>query len=311
MDRIHTLDLRFLNLDSTIAAYLIPYSHGAAMVECGPGSTIPKLIERLQSINLKPTDITDVLLTHIHLDHGGAAGWLARQGARIHVHPFGAPHLACPDRLLSSAQRIYGDQMESLWGEFLPVPEEQLVVHSDGEIIKIEDLRFKVIDAPGHAYHHLVYIFDDICFTGDVGGIRLPNSSHIRLPMPPPEFHIEFWRDTLKKITKEYQSGTFKRLALTHFGIFSDVGWHLKELGRLLDEIDTWIDLVMPTDPTVDELNASFQLYTQNRSVRLNLTDLEIQALEAANPTWMSAGGIHRYWHKVRLPSRVSPAAGG
>jgi glyoxylase-like metal-dependent hydrolase (beta-lactamase superfamily II) len=304
MGSIHTLDLNFLGLDKTIAAYVIPHKSGAALVECGPSSTISGLIAGLQVFGLKPQDISDVFLTHIHLDHSGAAGWLARQGTRIHVHSLGAPHLANPDRLLASAQKIYGDQMEYLWGEFLPVPEQQIVTHSDYEIIEIGDLHIKAIETPGHAYHHCVYICEDICFSGDVGGIRLQHSPHIRLPMPPPEFHLELWQETLNKLTLEYSSGSFSKIAPTHFGIFEDAGWHLQELGRLLDEISTWIDQVMPAKPSIVELNEIFLSHTRDQARNMGLTEMEIRALEAANPSWMAASGIHRYWHKIRLPAR-------
>jgi glyoxylase-like metal-dependent hydrolase (beta-lactamase superfamily II) len=107
---------------------------------------------------LQVGDVTDVLVTHIHLDHAGAAGWLAQQGARVHVHPVGAPHLLDPERLLSSAKRIYGDTMDTLWGQFLAVPEQRLSILEDNREIEIHGLRFRPIDTPGHAYHHFAYI---------------------------------------------------------------------------------------------------------------------------------------------------------
>ena len=199
--------------------------------------------------------------------------------------------------------------MENLWGEFLPVPEQKIVVHSDGEIIEINNLFIKAIDTPGHAYHHFAYIFEDTCFSGDVGGIRLQNSQHIRLPMPPPEFHLELWQETLIKLSMEYESGSFKKIAPTHYGIFEDAGRHLNELKRLLDEVDKWIEMVMPANPTVDELNELFLSHTRGQARDLGLTDIEIQALEAANPSWMAAGGIHRYWHKIRLLARTGSSS--
>src|SRR3989337_916816 len=132
---IIALDLEFQGKSGVIAAYLLPHTRGAALIETGPGSTQATLIRRLSDHGYNPSDITDVLLTHIHLDHAGAAGWLARQGARIYVHANGAPHLLDPEKLLSSAARIYGDQMETLWGEFLPVPGERLSIVYDGDVI--------------------------------------------------------------------------------------------------------------------------------------------------------------------------------
>ena len=198
--KIQTLDLKFRGFSGAIAAYLIPHSQGAVLVECGPGSTSMALEAGLQGIGLKVSDISDVLLTHIHLDHAGAAGWLARHGARIHVHPVGAPHLLNPEKLLASAARIYGDNMHTLWGEFLPVPEEQLTVHEDGEVIEIEGLRFRALDTPGHAFHHYAYIYQEVCFSGDIGGVRVGGARHVRLPMPPPEFNLELWRESVRRL---------------------------------------------------------------------------------------------------------------
>ena len=193
---IHTIDLNFLGISKAIASYLIPHDQGIVLIESGPGSTLPGLEKGLAENGFTFADITDVLLTHIHLDHAGAAGWLADQGARIHVHEVGSPHMLNPERLLASAARIYGDMMDHLWGEFLAVPEDKLNILVDGDQIEIEGLVFKAIDTPGHAYHHMAYIFEDICFSGDVGGIRLPGPPFLRLPTPPPEFHIESWRNS-------------------------------------------------------------------------------------------------------------------
>ncbi len=123
---IITLDLNFQGKTQTIASYLIRHSTGVVLIESGPGSSLPGLQAGLAANGLSVSDVTHVLLTHIHLDHAGAAGWLARQGAQIYVHPVGAPHMLNPEKLLASAARIYGDQMEKLWGEFLPVPENSL-----------------------------------------------------------------------------------------------------------------------------------------------------------------------------------------
>ena len=122
--RIVTLDLNFQNKTQAIASYLIRHDDGAVLIESGPGSTLPALEAGLAKEGLSPRDITHVLLTHIHLDHAGAAGWLSRQGAQIFVHPIGAPHLLNPEKLIASATRIYGDRMQTLWGEFLPVDRE-------------------------------------------------------------------------------------------------------------------------------------------------------------------------------------------
>lgn len=297
---IQTLDLNFLGQPGTIAVYLIPHPHGVALIESGPGSTSANLTSELKKHGYKPTDVTDVLLTHIHLDHAGAAGWLARQGAKIHVHPLGAGHMENPEKLFESAGRIYGDQMDYLWGEFLPVPAEKLVTHQDQEVIEIEGLQFKTLETPGHASHHFAYVCKGICFTGDIGAIRVAGLRHLRLPMPPPELNLELWRASVRKLQAEFQTGSFDRLAPTHFGVYDDPAWHLGRLEQLVDEVDAWISSVMPTKPGIPELNTLFLGWTKERSEKEGLTATQVEAFETANPSWMSAAGIHRYWRKFR-----------
>ncbi len=297
---VHTLDLNFMGAPGTIAAYLIPHPHGAVLIESGPGSTIPALVEGLKLYHLTERDITDVFLTHIHLDHAGAAGWLARQGARIHVHKVGAPHLQNPDKLLTSAARIYGDRMEELWGEFLPVPDEMVSVLEDQEIIEVENLRFRALDTPGHATHHMAYLFENICFTGDIGGVRLAGSRYLQLPMPPPEFHLEEWRSSVKRLLAAREKESFQQIAPTHFGIFKDPDWHLAAISKSLDEVEEWMQAIMPTEPEMDDLTRSFMNWTRMNSIQPGISEDQFHAYETANPSWMSSAGIHRYWHKYR-----------
>jgi len=255
---IHTLDLNFMGIAGAIAAYMLPHRNGVILIECGPGSTLPGLKLALQGHGYTEKDVTDVFLTHIHLDHGGAAGWMARQGARIYVHPVGAPHLLNPEKLLASAARIYGNMMETLWGEFLSVPAERLVVLQDREEVDIEGIRLQAIDTPGHANHHFAYIGEDTCFSGDIGGVRLQGSRHLRVPMPPPEFNLESWRASVGKLKMEYKKGSFNKIAPTHFSIHSDPDWHLPALKRALDEVEAWIERIMPPDPSLELLNEYF-----------------------------------------------------
>ncbi|MCA2001907.1 MAG: MBL fold metallo-hydrolase, partial [Chloroflexi bacterium] len=195
--RIVAIDLEFQGRKNTIASYLIPHADGALLIECGPGSTLPALEAGLAKEGFTFRDVTHVLLTHIHLDHAGAAGFLSRQGAQVFVHPNGAPHMLNPEKLIASATRIYGDQMQTLWGDFLPVAENRLTVTQDEGEIMIGNLRFLSLHTPGHAEHHCCYLFEDVCFTGDVGGVRIPGYQYMRAPLVPPELHLPKWIEPL------------------------------------------------------------------------------------------------------------------
>ena len=297
---IHTIDLNYKENPGAICAYLIPHERGGILIETGPAITIPALISGIQAHHLSVKDITDVLVTHIHLDHAGASGWLARQGARIHVHPQGAPHLVNPEKLLASALRLYGEEMHNLWGEFLPVPEEQICIPSDGEEIRIEGLRIKPLDTPGHAYHHFTYISQEVCFTGDICGVRVPGTRYLRLPMPPPELHFEIWRDSVKRLRAELEKGSFNRLALTHFGLFDDPEWHLDAVEGALNATEEWALKVMPFDPPIEEIRADYIAWEEERTRNSGLEPDKVITLDVANGSWMAAYGINRYWQKVR-----------
>jgi glyoxylase-like metal-dependent hydrolase (beta-lactamase superfamily II) len=240
--------------------------------------------------------VTHVLLTHIHLDHAGAAGWLARQGAEVYVHPVGAPHMLNPEKLLASAGRIYGDRMDELWGEFLSVPENRLTVAEDAQEIVIGNLLFVPIDTPGHAYHHYAYLFEDICFSGDIGGVRISSYPYLRLPMPPPELHLEKWRASVERLRQE----KFDRIAPTHFGIFDDPEWQLNELEKGLDAVSRWLDKVMSADPAIEELRQMFSDWMDEQARESGLSERVTKVYEVANPVGMSADGLQRYWRKFR-----------
>ena len=294
---ITTLDLNFQGKTQAIAAYLIRHSSGVVLVESGPGSTLSALEAGLAKEGFSPRDVTHVLLTHIHLDHAGAAGWFSRQGAQIIVHPVGAPHLLHPEKLIASATRIYGDRMETLWGEFLPVTESRLRVVQDAQEIVIGDLRFVPVNTPGHAEHHYVYLFEDVCFSGDVGGVRIPGYPYLRVPMPPPELHLERWHESIARLRKE----KFARIAPTHFGIFDDPEWHLREVEKGLDSAARWLEQVMPADPPAEELRRSFTEWMEAEGRAQGLSPEATRAYELANPLGMSADGLSRYWKKVRM----------
>jgi glyoxylase-like metal-dependent hydrolase (beta-lactamase superfamily II) len=294
---IITLDLNFQNSPNAIACYLIRHSTGGVLVECGPGSTREELKAGLARNGLGVSDVTHVLLTHVHLDHAGAAGWMARQGAQIVVHPVGAPHLISPERLLASAARIYGDRMNELWGEFQAVPASHVTVPQDGREIAIGNLRFVPVDTPGHAEHHYAYLFEGTCFSGDVGGVRILPNRYLRIPMPPPELNLQKWRRSLARLRSE----AFDRIAPTHFGIHADCVWHLQAVERGLDEVERWLEHAMAGDPGIEELRAAFTDWMTAQAAEHGLPAEALRALEFANPVGMSADGLFRYWNKVRL----------
>jgi len=278
---------------------LVPHSSGAILVETGPKSTIQNLIAGLNNFGYKVDDLTDVFLTHIHLDHAGSAGWLAQQGCQIHVHENGAPHLINPEKLLASAGRLYGDMLGTLWGEVIPVMENKITIMHDNEVIKIGDLSIRALDVPGHASHHLAYLIGDACFIGDIGGIRLSPHRYLSLPMPPPDLNLEQWRKSIKYI-QEYDP---TRIVPTHFGIYSDARWHLQAVLDELEEIEAWVEERMPLNPTLEDLRQQFIEFEQTRAGKYGVEKAIIDGQQIANPSFMSADGIFRYWNKYRKPS--------
>lgn len=292
--QIYTLDLRFQGSAEGIAAYLVIGPEGPVLVETGPGSTLQALIAELARYGCAPEDIRDVLVTHIHLDHAGAAGWWARQGARVHVHHMGAPHLADPSKLLASAQRIYGDSMQPLWGEFLSCPPERLHPLHDGDVIEAGGLRFAALDVPGHARHHIVYQLDDVAFTGDVGGIRLSGRKHLRIPTPPPEFHLEEWLASVARL----RALRFRRLYLTHFGAVENPEEHWSEVEELLQSGTELIGKAVDAGKDRDEILRHYTQYEDGRLLADGINEEGQRLYIDVAPMGMSVDGILRYWKK-------------
>jgi glyoxylase-like metal-dependent hydrolase (beta-lactamase superfamily II) len=294
--RIITIDLNFQNKPQAIASYLIRQNDSVILIESGPASTLSTLETALQAEGLSTRDVTHVLLSHIHLDHAGAAGQLAQQGAQIYVHPLGAPHLINPEKLIVSATRIYGERMNQLWGEILPVPQNQLTIPNEAQEFAIGNLKFLPIHTAGHAEHHYSYLFEDTCFCGDVGGVRIPGYAYLRVPMPPPEFHFARWYESIGRL----QALKFKRIAPTHFGIYDDADWQLDTLEKNLVAIETWLEEVMPNNPTLENLREQFTKWMEDQSLQQGLSEDVIKAYTLANPIGMSADGLLRYWKKYK-----------
>jgi len=288
------LDLNFLSLPGAIAVYLIQLPGSVVLIETGPTSTIPQLTAQLASYGIQPSDITDIFLTHIHLDHAGAVGWLAQNGATIHVHPNGAPHLINPEKLLNSASRIYGDQMDSLWGKFLPVPPSQIHQTQHEEIIRLNGAEFQIFETQGHADHHNCILYNGILFSGDIGGIRIAQSNHIELPTPPPEFDPFKWHSSIELMKSIHPV----MLAPTHFGSYTDVTYHLNKLDDTLFELEEWLSSVMQTQPQLSDLTSLFMEWL-NKKGRIGFDPAIQPYFEVLNPSWMSAAGLYRYWNKT------------
>ncbi|MBI3924701.1 MAG: MBL fold metallo-hydrolase [Armatimonadetes bacterium] len=294
MAEIHILDLQFQGLSQAIASYLVRGPGGWALVEAGPASTWQELSAALGRFGLQARDIPDVLVSHIHLDHAGAAGWLAREGARIYVHEKGAPHLIDPSRLIASASRIYGDRMQKLWGTILPVPEEQVVPLCNGQNIEVGGLVFEALDTPGHADHHMAFLLSNVAFTGDVGGVRLPGTGYLSVPAPPPEFRAEKWLESVARLKKL----GLKKIYPTHFGVFDDCAYHFEELERLVQDCSDRVRGELEAGVPRDDLVLRYREREWQRAREAGLDEQQFLTYETANPLFMSVDGITRYWHK-------------
>jgi glyoxylase-like metal-dependent hydrolase (beta-lactamase superfamily II) len=287
--QIHTIDLELMGSEGVVAAYFIPSSEGHIVVDCGPSSTLPTLRRGVELLGYNFTDVRHLLLTHIHLDHAGAAGTLARElNLQVYVHQRGATHLERPERLLESATRIYGSMMDTLWGRFEAVPKEQMTVLEGEEVLKFDQLEFLALSTPGHAVHHIAYVFDHNIFCGDVGGIRLQGSKHTIAPTPPPDINLVQWRESLEKLRQHKP----KRLFPTHFGALEDVAEHLS---RLETSLDTLEHLTKTTFASGGDTAALATAIQRMASQQIQDKSLEVK-YEMSTPYLMAASGLARYW---------------
>jgi glyoxylase-like metal-dependent hydrolase (beta-lactamase superfamily II) len=256
-----------------------------ALVDPGPESSLPTVLEALGGERPRA-----LLLTHIHLDHAAATGALVRRwpDLEVYVHERGAPHLIDPSKLLASAERLYGDRMEYLWGTILPVPEGNVRVLSGGETV----LGMRVAYTPGHASHHVSYLHEDTgtAFVGDVAACRIPPSRLVMPPTPPPDIDVEVWEQSLDLIAAWSPS----RLALTHFGsVEEEVEGHLEAVrSRLREEAD--LAQRMPAD----EYDADLQRRIREQLSAEGHGKDTVEELLQAVPTAYQFGGLDRYWRK-------------
>lgn len=289
--KIHTLDLNFLDKDSSIAAYLIESSDELVLIETGPETTFNYLVKAIENKGFDWKNIKHVLLSHIHFDHAGAAWKFAENGAKIYVHPIGLPHLQNPERLWNSAKMIYKEEMERLWGEMKPIDEKLLIPADDGDCLSIGDLEFNVHYTPGHAIHHNAYQLEDIIFTGDVAGVKI-NQNPVVPPCPPPDIDLGKWKSSIDKMRKLNPQSLY----LTHFGKVENPIEHFNELEWILDDWANWMKLYYDKGIDPDEITPKFMEYTKNQLLEKGVNEDDVLRYEYANPSWMSVVGLLRYW---------------
>lgn len=290
---ITVIDLDFLGVEKAIACFLVETSIGPILIETGPHSVLPNLEKALQAKGYELADIKHVFLTHIHLDHAGAAWAFAELGAAIHLHPFGAKHMASPSKLMESARRIYKDDMDRLWGEMRDIPEEKLKITAHEQEITVGDTTIKAWHTPGHAVHHIAWQIGDVLFTGDVAGCRIQLQMPVP-PCPPPDINIEDWK---RSITLIRNLGA-KQFYLTHFGVVEDIDDHLNLLEHYLDDWANWIKPRWENGEDPKAVTPVFQAYVQQQLLDFGVAQKDLEKYEAANPSWMSVAGLMRYWKK-------------
>jgi glyoxylase-like metal-dependent hydrolase (beta-lactamase superfamily II) len=270
------IDLRFLGLERAIGVYVVETTDGLALFDCGPSTTLEHLHEGLADHGLELADIRHLLVSHIHFDHAGAAGALVRAQPEmtVWVSAIGAPHLADPSRLESSARRLYGDTFDSLWGGLAPVPESNLRI-AEGDV-----LGWEAFPSPGHASHHVCYLRDGLLLAGDACGVRPQPAVYVLPVSPPPDVDVEAWHATIAEIERRRP----ERLALIHFGIAADAAEHL---ARLRDELDCWAAVVR-NGASEEEFGA----FARDR------IGADAGLYDQVAPLSQSWQGLRRYWDK-------------
>ena len=274
------IDLLHLGRRRSIGCYLIDTEDGPALFDCGPSTTIAALKEGLAANGLVLAEVRHLLLSHIHLDHAGAAGALVREHPRLQVHvsEIGAPHLVDPSRLERSARRLYGESFDTLWGELAPVPEEN--VHVVGDAV----LGLECFPTPGHASHHVSYLdADGTLYAGDAAGVRIQPGRYVMPPTPPPEFDLELWQRTIDEMERHDP----ERLALIHFGVADDPQRHFADL-RL--ELYDWAEFVRG--------GASEEEFIEYGLAELANAGEDTGDYYLAMPLWQSYRGLVRWAEK-------------
>ena len=299
--KIETMDLDFMGTEGIIASFLLSGGGTAAIIETGPANCIESLMRGIEDRGVAPEDVEKVLLTHIHLDHSGASGHLAERlpNATFYVHEVGYPHLVDPSKLLKSAARIYGEEnMNELFGEARPVPEDRLVKLEGGEEIEVAGGLVSAYYTPGHAYHHLAFHEPQsgTLFAGDVAGVRLHGQSYVKPPTPPPEVDIEAWKGSIESMRKLAP----KVLCPTHFGSYKDVERHLGELEQRLED---WLLLVeerMDEGQSQEDIIEELEAKGDAEMLREGADPKDSERYELAANYEMLVTGLMRYVSRQR-----------
>ena len=297
LNGVKLINTKHNNFDGTVGVFIIMHADNTySLVETGPGSTLNTVKTALHKQGLELRALRSILLTHIHLDHAGAAGALARaSGASVYVHEKGAPHMMNPERLMSSASRIYGDAMERLWGDMLGVPEAQIKALQGGETITLNTDTIHVTYTPGHASHHVAYLLNNSSlFTGDAAAIRLTGSSVVRPALPPPEVNLEVWEDSVKRM----RALGAERLLLTHFGEVTNADEHLALVPERNRE---WANVIlkgMQAHESPEQLVARISAYGDGELLAEGAPPEVVARHRTTSNYEMTVSGVTRYWSK-------------
>ena len=296
------IDLEFLGRPKRIAAALLQGAGGAAIVDPGPTSCLPTLERALERAGAPLSTVSHLLLTHIHLDHAGAAGTIARRhpAIRVVVHRHGAVHLADPAKLLASATRLYGADMDRLWGAVEPVPASQLQIVDGGEVLDVAGRSVSVTYTPGHAKHHVTY-FDPasgVAWVGDVAGVCI-DGGYVLPPTPPPDIDLPGWRQSIERL-EALQPET---LFLTHFGPVTSPRVHLRVLADNLEMMAALARESLMMAGTEDEQKARFDDRLL-RELRRHMDESQAQSYESAAAFGLSWAGLARYLRRAESGRR-------
>ncbi len=306
---IAVLDVNFQGEPGAVACGLLTGASGVALVDPGPASSLAGLSTALAVHGISLADVRAILVTHIHLDHSGGVGVIVRRhpNIQVFVHEHGAPHVADPARLLQSATRLYGDQMERLWGEVAPVPAANVHRLAGGERLELAGRALDVAYTPGHAIHHVSY-FDTAtgtAFTGDVGGMVVGRVRLVVPPTPPPDIDLEAWEASIARL-REWQP---RRLFLTHFGLVESPDTHLDELVRRLRRMAARVRESLALEGRDADRIAWYRNAVRSdlRKVMAEADAAEIERGVTLDDSWH---GLARYWRKRDTAGRMESSSG-